>query len=227
MMSRRALAVGCIICACLAGPPTLAQADSSAPEAASLLFEEPQLANVPVGGVLTYAYHRKTSDQALYGPSIEDRISLAIRAGKTDATRTVDVALFSGANRRAAGPFEDMSGNPILSLFLEHHVDVLARMLQANPRYLKNTIRAALRDKAVVAKIDKTIAGKAVSGWSVEITPFKDDPNKARMKGLDVMRYRFLVAKELPGEVVEISVTASTAAAVLLDEEVSYEAKPD
>ena len=139
------------------------------------------------GAVLTYDYHRKTSDDALYGASLQDKITLTFGKGSTEDARNVDVMLFSGANRRPAGPFEDMTGNPVLILFLEHHVETLAQLLHANPRYLKDTIRAALRDKAHVEKADLTVQEKVLPGWQIRIEPVKDDPNKVRMNGLGAM----------------------------------------
>ena len=44
--------------------------------------------------------------------SIED-------AGKASGERNVRVEMFSAERRKAAGPFEGMTGNPVLSLFLE------------------------------------------------------------------------------------------------------------
>jgi hypothetical protein len=42
----------------------------------------------------------------------------------------------------------DVSSNPILALFLEHHVEALFQVLGANPRYRKNAVRAGLGEKA-------------------------------------------------------------------------------
>jgi len=204
-----------------------ARADNGPPDASTLLFDEPQLAHTTVGEVLTYDYHRIASNPALYGPTFRDTIKLTIDKGSSNETRTIKVDLFSGANRRPAGPFEDMSGNPILSLFLEHHIEVLSQIYHANPRYLKNAIRAAFRDKAEIDEAKVMVDGKPLPGWRVQITPFKDDPNKARLNGLDAMTYQFLVAKDLPGEIADIKVTAPGPNAVLLDEGVSYEAKPN
>jgi hypothetical protein len=204
-----------------------AHAKSGQPEAASLLFDEPQLAATKMGEVLTYDYHRNTSNDTLFGPSFADKIKLTIDKGSSDSTRTITVDLFSGSNRRAAGPFENMTGNPILSLFLEHHIDVLSDIYHANPRYLKNAIREALRDKATIDKTDVTVGGHSTPGWRVRITPFKGDPNSASMNGLDTMTYEFLVAKDIPGEIADIQVTAAGPNSILLDEGVSYEAKPD
>jgi hypothetical protein len=102
-----------------------AAADNAPPDAGTLLFEEPQLETTRPGDVLNYSYSRKTSDDGKFGPSFSDRIRLTIEKGEKAESRTVEVQLFTGANRRAAGPFLDMTGNPLLSLFLENHIGVL------------------------------------------------------------------------------------------------------
>ncbi|MDT3380237.1 hypothetical protein RNI52_23140 [Labrys neptuniae] len=204
-----------------------AHAAAATPDAATLLFEEPQLDKTAVNQVLTYAYHRKSADDKLYGASFDDTIRLTLDKGETEQTRTVQVQLFSGAHRRAAGPFENMSGNPVLSLFLEHHIGVLAEAYQANPRYFKTAIRTALRDKAEVKPAEIPFEGRSLPGWRVSIQPFSDDPNKARLNGLDTLRYEFLVARDLPGEIARIEVSAPGKNSPLLDEGISYEAKPD
>ncbi|QEN86339.1 hypothetical protein FZC33_09250 [Labrys sp. KNU-23] len=217
---------------CLAGSIFLAlagvaHAAPAIPDAATLLFEEPQLDKTSANQVLTYAYHRKSADDKLYGASFEDTIRLTLDKGETPQTRTVKVQLFSGSNRRAAGPFENMSGNPVLSLFLEHHIGVLAESYRANPRYFKTAIRVALRDKAEVKPAEIPFEGRTLPGWRVTIQPFSDDPNKARLNGLDTLRYEFLVARDLPGEIARIEVSAPGKNSPLLDEGISYEAKPD
>lgn len=204
-----------------------AHAAPATPDAASLLFEEPQLDKTAINQVLTYAYHRKSADDQRYGASFEDTIRLTLDKGETAQTRTVQVQLFSGAHRRAAGPFENMSGNPVLSLFLEHHISTLAEVYRANPRYFKTAIRTALRDRAEVKPAEIPFEGRTLPGWRISIQPFSDDPNKARLNGLDTLRYEFLVARDLPGEIARIDVSAPGKNSPLLDEGISYEAKPD
>lgn len=216
--------LGLVLALSAAGPAALSA--EVPPDAASLLFEEPQLDNTKPGDVLTYAYSRKTADEPTYGPSFTDQVRLAIAPGSNAETRTVAVDLFSGEHKRAAGPFEDMTGNPMLSLFLENHVNVLSGLLQVNPRYLKNAIRGGLRDHATVEPVTVSAGGQSLPGYRVHIAPFAADPNKERMKGLDTLAYDFTVARDLPGEIAEIRITAPDAkgGADLLDETVVFDA---
>jgi len=177
-------------------------------DATSLLFEAPQWADARPGETLTYRYARKSANHELFGPSFEDRIRLHIDEGKTDGTRTVRIQLFDAERRRASGPFEDLSYNPVLMLFLEHHVEQLSRSLQANPRYLKNAIRAALRDEFTMEPGEASVGGRSVKTWRVLITPFLNDPNRARMKGLERLVYTLIVSEEVPGQVTELTAKA-------------------
>lgn len=198
------------------------------PDAASLLFEMPQWANAQPGATLVYRYARKSADEQRFGPSFEDPIRLHIEKGDIDAARTVRVELFGPARRRASGPFEDVSSNPVLMLFLEHHVEQLSRVFHANSRYFKNAIRAALRDKAEIETVRISVAGQPVMVRQARVRPFLDDPNKARMNGLESLVYTLAVSDEVPGQITELAATAvlpdgSTA----LDERLVYDSKSD
>lgn len=199
-----------------------AHAQEVTPAAADLLFETPQLQATAPGTTLTYRYVRTSGIESAFGPTVEDRIRLMVEPGDGPANRTLRVDLFSGPRHRAAGPFEDVSGNPVLALFLEHHVEALARVLSANPRYLKNAIRAGLRDKASVASAAIDLNGRSVPGWRVEVHPFAQEANKARMRGLDSLTYVFLVSDAVPGAVASIEATA-TGGGTLLKETLTYD----
>jgi hypothetical protein len=187
----------------------LAPAAAQTPAPAELLFERPQWQAVQPGERLAYRYSRQSPLEAVFGPAIEDRIRLTIEPGAAAENRTVRVEMFSETRRRAAGPFEDVPGNPAIVLFLEHHLENLARVLKANPRYLKNAIRAGLRDRAVIAPADVSVEGRTVPGWRVEAKPFADDPNKAKMRGLDTLTYTFVVADAVPGAVLSLEARAT------------------
>jgi hypothetical protein len=214
-----------VVVALLCGGTAMAE-DARPEDPASLLFEAPQWAATRPGATLSYRYTRKSANEGLYGPSFEDRIRLHIEKGDAEATRTVRVELFGRERRRAAGPFEDVSSNPVLMLFLEHHLEQLSRSVHANPRYLKNAIRAALRDKYRIEAGESSVDGRPVKTWRVLIAPFIDDPNKARMTGLEGLVYMLAVSEEVPGQVTELTATATRPDGVAaLEETLVYEAK--
>ena len=162
--------------------------------------------------------------ESVFGSNIDDRIRLTLDAGVAPANRTVRVDMFSQARRRAAGPFEDVPGNPVLVLFLEHHLEALAGVLKANPRYLKNAIRSGLRDRATVAPASIDLKGKPVAGWRVEVQPFAQDPNKEKMRGLESLTYTFMAADDVPGSIASIDIKAAAAdGGQLLSETLTYD----
>jgi hypothetical protein len=131
--------------------------------------------------------------------------------------------MFSQERRRAAGPFENVPGNPVLVLFLEHHLESLARVFKANPRYIKNAIRASLRDRASVLPATVDVSGRSLPGWRIETQPFAEDTNRQKMSGLETLRYIFLVADEVPGSIVSIEAKASGSNGVLYSETITYD----
>ncbi|WP_454918670.1 hypothetical protein [Xanthobacter sediminis] len=220
----RRLALGLLLGSALAAPAGAGEA-AAPPSAATLLFETPQLEATRPGHALTYLYTRKVSDPEL-GPSFDDTIKLEVEPASTSApagARTLKVDFFSAARHRAAGPFEDITGNPVLILFLENHLADLSGKLLGNPRYFKTAIRAALRDKAEVTRTSFTVGGRIYGGWRVKVQPFAGDPNARKMRGLDTLTYEFDVAPELPGEIVRMTITADAKDGRLWEEALSYD----
>ncbi len=220
----------------LAGAPALAQAQRPAdaavvqantgtPNASDLLFEQPQMKNVAPGTTLTYDYIRRSGiEKGPFGPPLNDRIKLNVDAAAQPENRNIRVEMFSGANRFPAGPFEDMPGNPVMTLFLEHHLGSVAKVLMANPRYIKNGIRKALRENATVTPVQATFKGKTVEAWRIEVQPFVDDKMKDRMRGLSNLTYVFVTSAAVPGELLSIEARSKNAeGGELLEEQLSYD----
>lgn len=215
-LSRRAVLIPALRLAAfsaVSSAASLAPAIADArPSAAAILFERPNLQKLKTGDVVTYDYRFSTGDPSLFGPAFADKVKMTVVGDKAGDQRSLDVELFSGDRRRAAGPFDDVASNPILILMLEEHLQRLAALFQANPRYMKTAIRLALRN--AVATPDA-----ATGGWIVEVAPFKDDPHKARMHGLDALVYRFSAAPDTPGEIVAIDISARDDKSMILFEE--------
>ncbi|WP_457106355.1 hypothetical protein [Methylobacterium sp. P5_C11] len=207
---------------------TVTQANAAAtPSAADLLFDQPQMKNTAPGSTLTYDYLRRSGiSKGPFGAPLEDTVTLKVEPGKSAEARDINVVMFSGLNRVPAGPFEDMAGNPVVSLFLENHLRGLAKVLEANPRYLKLAIRKGLREKAVVTPTKVRFGGQDVDGWRVVTKPFAGDSMAQRMRGMDDMTYTFVTAPSVPGEIVSIEATSkSPDGGELLEEKLNYDQK--
>ena len=168
---------------------------------------------------------RRTSGlpEPVFGPPFDDHIRLTIEPGDSPSTRNVRVDMLSGERHRAAGPFENVTANPVLILFLEHHLEGLARLLGGNPRYIKNAIRAALRDHATVTAVQAQRGSHAVPAWRIEIRPLANDPNPARLRGFETLDYVFVASQAVPGTILSIDVVADAPGGKLLEESLTYE----
>jgi hypothetical protein len=221
-------AIGLLLAGAASGAPDSAPVNSGEPPAAAdILFERPQLKTLKAGESLNYTYNFQSSDPKMFGPSVTDHIGLRVEPGDGADKKTVAVDMFSAERRRAAGPFDDMSGNPLLSLMLEENLQRLSAIFAANPRYMKTAIRIALRN----AKASPDHAegfDPAAPAWRVEVEPFKNDSNKERMHGLDTLTYRFRVSTAAPGEITEIDIAArDPSGAILFEETTRYAGKAE
>ena len=209
-------------------PAAVTQANAAAPpSAADLLFDQPHMKNTAPGSTITYDYLRRSGiSSGPFGAPLDDTVVLKVAPGKSPEARDIVVTMFSGLNRVPAGPFEDMPGNPVVSLFLENHLRALAKALEANPRYLKLAIRKGLREKAVVSPTKVTFGGREVDGWRVTTKPFEGDALAQRMRGMDDLTYTFVTAPSVPGEIVSIEAASKTRdGGELLEEKLSYDQK--
>jgi len=201
--------------------PAVAQDVPSAPD---LLFEAQDWQRVGSDSTLLYRYERTGSLAADRVPGLSDTIRLHVRSGSAAASRNVEVEMFSGPRRRPAGPFDDVAGNPALVLFLEQHLQTLVAAVGANPRYLRNAIRAGLRESASVVPITATYEDRQVSAWRIETRPFLQDPRRNQMQGLESLTYSFVVSEQVPGKILSIVARADTAdGRSLLQEALNYD----
>ena len=181
--------------------------EAAKPDVATLLFGTPQWNGAPPGAKLRYAYEKTVSDAAL-GSSFKDEVVLTLGPGDDARSRTTEMQLFSGVNRKPAGPFPSDGQNPVLLVVLEDNVQELSRLFKANPRYLKNAIRKAWRDDARIEPAQDTIGGKPVAVTRITVAPFVNDAESDKMKGLQTMTYVVDIAKDLPGAIAAIDIRA-------------------
>ena len=132
--------------------------DAAKPDVATLLFGTPQWGNAPSGTKVRYTYDKVVAMPSL-GTSFKDEVLLTLGAGADAQSRTIEMQLFSGANRKAAGPFPSDIQNPVLLVVLEENIQELSKLFKANPRYLKNAIRKAWRDHATIEPAQDAIDG--------------------------------------------------------------------
>jgi hypothetical protein len=217
----RSLAFAAGLMAWIIAAPSLAQ---EVPAASDLLFETRDWQAAPPNATLLYRYQRVSGLASERTRGFSDTIRLLVTPGAAADERNIQVEMFPTTQRRPAGPFDDVMGNPILVLFLEQHLQTLAAALGANPRYLRNAIRTGLREKVSVTPISVTYQAEVIPAWRIETQPFVEDTHRGRMQGLDMLNYSFVTSERIPGRILSIDVKAVTAdGRTLLQEALSYD----
>lgn len=206
-----------------AASPDASKVDAGKVDVADLLFDARHFKSTAPDAKIRYTFRRESADPARGMPSFKDEIDFQLEPGKEPDKRNVVVTLFKGEQHRAAGPFDDVAFNPITMLVLEFDVGNLAKSLSANPRYLKNAIRRAMRDNAVTKTVEVPFGGRRIQATEVDIKPFADDQqNRERFGPFLGTTYRFVVSDQVPGSIYSISIVtpdkAENAPPVLLEE---------
>ena len=202
-------------------------ATADKPDVATLLFGTPQWDKAPAGAKLRYSFEKTTVDASL-GTPFKDEVVLTLAAGEDAQSRTTEMQLFSGANRKPAGPFRSDQQNPILLVILENNVQELSTLFKANPRYIKNAIRKAWRDNSRIEQAQDEIDGKSIAVTRITVTPFVNDAESDRMKGLQTSSYVVDVSNDVPGYIAAIDIRAVDGGKTLFSETLRFasETKP-
>lgn len=198
-----------------------AKSPSGQADVATLLFGTAMWDKAPAGSKLTYTFDKATSDPAL-GAAFKDQVALTLGAGDDPRSRTIEMQLFSGVNRKPAGPFPSDQENPLLLVILENNVQELSALFKANPRYLKNAIRKAWRDNPKIEQAEDNIGGKPVAVTRIAVAPFVNDAEAEKMKGLNAMTYTVDVSNEVPGYIAVIDIHAPATGKPLFAETLRY-----
>jgi len=191
--------IGLLVLACMPYPA------SGQERPADILFSRPHLSNLPAGTELIYELERKSSDPARLGPSFNDEIALVITAAARNGGRDVDLRVFTGERERKIDSITEMTGNPLLVFFLDRAVSDMARLTGGTAPYLKDRLRAGLRDKAVSEPVKVAFEGKTLDATRITVRPFENDMNTARMLGFEGSRFEFVLAEAAPGMLLEMS----------------------
>lgn len=190
--------------------PLLAGAGTAVPTAVDVLFERKHLDALEKGTELAYRFERTVSDPKLLGEAFSDDIKIGVNK-VSDAGRELAVQIFSGERARDLQTIPDMTGNPLLVVFLDRSVLNMSRLSGAQGPYLKGAFRTALREKATIEPTKIDYAGKTVDGYKIALAPYASDPNASKLQGYEGSRFSFVVSEAVPGHFVElISIFEST-----------------
>jgi hypothetical protein len=192
--------------------------DYSAAERA--IFMTDQFAKLRPPLTLNYRFHRSGSLE----PGFDDTASIALKAQGSGRCCDATGQFLSGDRKLALPPVEGATGNPVTLYFLERDVREMERLTKGKSNYFRKRIRMAIYQGAEQRSVNFKYRGKAVSGQEFTISPYADDPNRARFEQLATKRYVFTLSDAVPGGVVAIRTRVADAgkdpgAAPLLAEE--------
>jgi len=190
--------------AMLAPAAVSAQAPPRAPgpaisPAEILLFETDHLAGIKTPAVLVYQFSKVSNIEAGFRDKIQ--LDLAGSDGKISAT----LHFLSGTHKQDIPALESARGNPVLLGFLERDITEMARLTGGSAAYFRKRIRMALADQAQVSSQSITYQGRAVAAQTVRIQPYRHDPMHARFEAYVRKTYTFIVSKQVPGELYQLS----------------------
>lgn len=169
------------------------------PSAVDLLFNAPHLKNLEKGNGVKYRFERKVSDELKAGKPFEDTIKVEISNQQSDGAKNVLLTIFSGD--RGRDPFETpgMTGNPILTWYLNRCVASFQQLAGGSPQYLKSKFRDALGNGASVEAAKVKVNGQETDGYRITVYPYSNDPFKSRMQGFENSSFEIVVSEAVPG----------------------------
>jgi hypothetical protein len=202
--------------ALLSAPAARAAGDFSSAERA--LFITNQLAALKPPATLGYSYRKSGSLE----PGFDDKVSVALRPQADGSCCAAAVKFLSGDRQVSLPEVEAAQGNPVILAFLERDIREMQRLTKGQANYFRKRIRMAVYQGAVLRPVTLSYKGRSVAGQEIEISPYVDDPLRARFEKLANKQYLFTLSNEVPGGVYAIRsrIAGETAdAAPLLIEE--------
>ena len=213
-----ALVLGLFLGLCVGAPAQAADEARDFSQAERLLFTSPQLKPLKLPTTLRYTFKRTGSLE----PAFEDKVSVAVSAQPSGQCCVARGEFLSGPRRLSLPDVEGAEGNPVLMYFLEHDVREMQRLTKGSQGYFRKRVRMAFFNAASVREVRLTYRGKEVPGKEVLVSPYLDDPNRAKFERLARKEYRFLLSDAVPGGIAAIRAQVpadSAAAAPLLTDE--------
>ncbi len=163
----------------------LAAPVAHAGEALDLLFDTPHLATLEQGETVRYAHARRSAPALGLGPDVEEVVTLT----RTGAAASEVTLAAGGAAEGAARtiPFDGLSGNPVLMVFLESVVRATSEATGGGTFYLRNRVKDALR------------GARAGEDGVIAFRPFAADPNRGRLGAFADIEFTVTVDERAPG----------------------------
>ncbi len=172
-------------------------------DAETLLWMTDHLKNIKTPTVLRYHFKK----QGTFEEGFEDNVEFRIKEIKPDGMKAGEVSWFSGERNHYVPPYDGISGNPVLGIYLQGDVLEMNRITEGYWRYFHRLIKQAFANSAEIKPVSISFNGKTVQGKQVRITPYLKDPHtfgNETFKKLENKEYLITVCDEIPGYLYEI-----------------------
>jgi len=191
----------------LQAAPLRAAEDFSPAERA--LFIDNQLASLQPPTLLRYSYRRLGSLEAAF----DDTVDITLRRGPEGQCCSASADFLHGERQLKLPDIESAQGNPAILYFLERDIREMQRLTKGQPNYFRKRIRMAVYQGATLRAVQVAWQGQPVDGQEITITPYVDDPLRARFEQLAGKQYVFTLSSAVPGGVHSIRTRVAAAAA--------------
>lgn len=208
--------------ALIVGIPWLAFAATDFSVAEQAIFMDDHLGKLHPPLTLHYVFHKTGTLEEPF----DDKVNLLLTADPDGKCCAARVEFFSGARAVQKPEVESARGNPAILYFLERDIREMQRLTKGQPTYFRKRIRMAVYQGATVRNVTLPYRGQPVAVREITVSPYLDDPNRARFEQLATKTYVFLLSDAVPGSVYGIRTRVdgeSAGAAPLMVEEMLLE----
>ena len=177
------------------------------------LFMTNHLNTVRSPTTLHYTFRRGGSLEGNFEDKVRVVLTQTSQTGKPYCCNAATEFL-TGSRRIALPEIESPTGNPVILHFLERDILEMQRLTKGQPNYFRKRIRLAVFEGAKVADLEVMYGGKMVPAQQITITPYLDDPLRARFEKFAGKQYVFTLSPAVPGGLYAIRARVNDAAAV-------------
>jgi hypothetical protein len=153
----------------------------------------------------------------LHGVAAQTELDYAV-VNSEQPSRSADVVkvlVLSPDNAKGDAQVSDHSGsvplptgglqcNPVIIYFLERDIAEMQGLTGGQRRYFQQRLRLALAAGPRIETVTSDAGGKSVSARRIVVQPYLNDPNAERFAQYTAKRYTFLLADDVPGQVLLI-----------------------
>lgn len=180
-------------------------ADGDPKKATDMLFETPHISAIPAGTELLYKFERKPSDEKVLGAGFVDDIKLKIESDATAGKKNVVVNVYSGERAREPNRITDMDGNPMLVVYLDTALGHFQQLAGGDRAYLKNKFSKSFVEASKIEPVKISYKGADVDGFRISVSPYANDPSRAKMRGYEGSVFTLVLSDKVPGHFVQMT----------------------